>query len=415
MPNHIPHSAEPGFRDIKRSLRNARDSQIEKVVAMVDIMRERGAADGLIDPLRPRLSQLRPARPLRFARLMFMPLNLLIAPAAHWRPGNATVPRTTLRPLADTVLREGGQEAHRILCDIEGSTTADAALITEAGDRLWRLAAPILLTAPQPEGWEGTGLALDVYAPLARKIGAVLRQIQALTLLTNDAALGLMPPDPAIVGSMLRAVAADEPAAQPLLVALLLARVPQVGPLVARAAASLEGPAAIMLRMAIETAEDVVLQQLDRPGMTEAQLNFGTISDASAQVRSLSALLWNLEIGGAPAPRKATLRSLRQRLDASCVSRFTQGLTDELLVPLFELPASQCQENVNRLEAAARGLRELETIARPLGGAAVYDKLLLQASDSVQQTGAAGALARIDIIRLVEILAGPDAALALLS
>jgi len=92
------------IRKLQQSLFGAEDEQIKRVVAIVDALAERGAADRLIAPLRPRLAQLRPARPLRFCRLLFLPLDPLIVPAPKWRPMSLTIPRTVLEPLAVSVL-----------------------------------------------------------------------------------------------------------------------------------------------------------------------------------------------------------------------------------------------------------------------------------------------------------------------
>lgn len=69
---------------------------------------------------------------------------------------------------------------------------------------------------------------------------------------------------------------------------------------------------------------------------------------------------------------------------------------------------------MERLEEAARGLRALETEARGVGGGETYDKLLRQAAEIVRQTPGADVIGRADRVRLVEILAGPEAALAML-
>ena len=90
-------------RELQRRLVRAHEAQIKRVVAMVDALPERGAADELIAPLRPRLAQLRPARPLRFCRLLFLPADPLIVPAPQWRPTSLTIPRTALDPLAVSV------------------------------------------------------------------------------------------------------------------------------------------------------------------------------------------------------------------------------------------------------------------------------------------------------------------------
>jgi hypothetical protein len=52
----------------------------------------------------------------------------------------------------------------------------------------------------------------------------------------------------------------------------------------------------------------------------------------------------------------------------------------------------------------------LETEARKVGGAATYDRLLMQASEAVVEAAAAGTLTPVRKLRLIEILAGPEVA-----
>ena len=73
------------LHDVARTLNAARDEQLARVVAVVDALPARGAADTLIAPLRPRLATLRPTRPLNLTRLLFTPLDPLIVPSAEWR------------------------------------------------------------------------------------------------------------------------------------------------------------------------------------------------------------------------------------------------------------------------------------------------------------------------------------------
>src|ERR1700712_4282876 len=106
MPAPLTRSSNPAIREVSRGLAQARDEQILKVVAMVDAMPERGAADQLIAPLRARLAQLRPPRPLRFARLLFLPLDPLIVSALRWRAEQPTIPRSAIPSLAAAVARD---------------------------------------------------------------------------------------------------------------------------------------------------------------------------------------------------------------------------------------------------------------------------------------------------------------------
>ncbi len=103
MSTTISRSSNPAIREVARGLAAARDAQIMQVLAMVDAMPHRGAADQLIAPLRTRLARLRPPRPLRFARLLFLPLDPLIVPAARWRAEQPTIPRTVIPFLATTI------------------------------------------------------------------------------------------------------------------------------------------------------------------------------------------------------------------------------------------------------------------------------------------------------------------------
>ena len=103
MAEVLTRSTNPAIREVARGLAGARDAQILQVVAMVDGMPNRGAADQLIAPLRGRLARLRPPRPLRFARLLFLPLDPLIVPAARWRAEHPSIPRTVIPVLAAAI------------------------------------------------------------------------------------------------------------------------------------------------------------------------------------------------------------------------------------------------------------------------------------------------------------------------
>jgi hypothetical protein len=98
---------DPAVRALTGEIAGAGDHQIMRIVAMVDAMTSRGVADAVIAPLRHRLTRLRPPRPLRFGRLMFHPLDPLIVPAAHWRPGRQAIPRTALMAMAEHVRLTG--------------------------------------------------------------------------------------------------------------------------------------------------------------------------------------------------------------------------------------------------------------------------------------------------------------------
>ena len=83
-------------------------------------------------------------------------------------------------------------------------------------------------------------------------------------------------------------------------------------------------------------------------------------------------------------------------------------------MPLYRLGSSLDAAAIAGLEATARGLRVLETEARTVGGGGVYDMLLGKAATAIENRGLSGILPVADQVRLVEILVGPEAALALI-
>ena len=71
MLHAAPSNVRADVRGLRRSLAEANDEQVLSAVRLVDAMPARGIADELIAPLRPRIAQIRPARPLSPTRLLF--------------------------------------------------------------------------------------------------------------------------------------------------------------------------------------------------------------------------------------------------------------------------------------------------------------------------------------------------------
>jgi hypothetical protein len=101
-------------------------------------------------------------------------------------------------------------------------------------------------------------------------------------------------------------------------------------------------------------------------------------------------------------------------LDASCRTQFANGLTSEFVEKLHGDGSRQGCTALAALEATARDLRALESEARRNGSAELYDTLLDETAATVKTLDAGGPLGLIDKVRLVEILVGPDEALAVL-
>lgn len=108
------------------------------------------------------------------------------------------------------------------------------------------------------------------------------------------------------------------------------------------------------------------------------------------------------------------MQAIRERLDASCKARFIAGLQDEVLTPMLHLGTGSNPAVIPAIETAARGLRILEMAARAVGSGGVYDRLLAEATEAVKADIMRDKLTLVDQVRLVEILKGSDAALAML-
>jgi len=168
-----------------------------------------------------------------------------------------------------------------------------------------------------------------------------------------------------------------------------------------------------MLRRASDQAADVMLDRLERDGGAKSQIVNASLADASVETRRLTMLLDELESHSGSPERRSRLKTLRTRLDASCRARFIGGLNEELLGPLQSLVTTIDRPMQTQLETAARQLRSLETNGRRIGDSTIYDGLLQQALTTVRSVDPS-ALNVLRAARLVEILAGSEAAMALL-
>ena len=396
-----------GLRALNREIADAADPHVVRIVATVDAMASRGAADALIAPLRPRLAALRPPRPLRFARLLFHPLEPLIVSAARWRPDRNSIPRTAIGPVAEHVRLAMGPDAAAIEASIRHRTTADTDIVARCGALLWPAASRILSAGGIPEAWDRTELGPGVYESLAACMAALLDQAAALETMVVGTANGLLPPDGHQIAAILTKAAACHLPALPMMIVLLLARVPESAAALPQAHTGATG---VAVRAALGQAAERLLRQLREDDGTEARIASGNLANAGASAGWIGSLLRQLDTGAADPRRRADIQAIRGRLDASCKARFGAGLQQELLAPLNDLAPLA----IPALEATARNLRVLEAEARTISGGGGYDQLLNKAAEAIGIRAAKGRMHLVDQVRLVEILSGPEAAMALL-
>lgn len=412
--NPAPANPAPAdLRAIRRILIAASDTQIRRVVALVDEMTQRGVADALIEPLRQRLAQLRPPRKLRFERLLFLPLDPVIVPPRAWRPADPTIPRNAVLPLSNTVRVALGPDAAAIDALIAGKLADDLPVIEQAGALLWPEAARSLASAPLPAEWADAGLNPSVHKPIASGVAAVLARRPALEAVIQDAHAGLLTVGEEAIEPIIAGLAEETTESQALVIAVLLARLPRAGPLLSVLDSVMRGSPP--LRQASDRAADALLDRLDTENGIESRITHATLGQACHEVHRLGAMLSELEDRTGDPKRRTRLRGLRQRLDASCRTRFAGSLKDEFLAPLQAMSGAIDPPVQRLLETTARQLRTLEVAARPIGSGAVYDTLLFQAAAAITADGSKrDGVSVMRSARLVEILAGPDAAMALL-
>jgi hypothetical protein len=407
-----PPAAARDLRELSRGIAEAPDAQVTRVVAVVDQLPERGGADALIAPLRPRLAKLRPRRPLRFARLLFLPLEPLLVPPLRWQPHLPRIPRSVLPSLAATVRTGLGHEAGRIDTLIRQASAYESAAVAAAGALLWPRAAAWLTTAPPPVNWAETALSPSVYPALAGRVGVLLAQVTMLQELVAEADAGISPPRLPPLRAMLADVQARCPDALPMLLTLLLARLPAVADRLEALVSELGSHGEDMLREAGHTAAEALLAGLEAGDTGEIGIASDDLADAAQQVRRSVALLTQLAARNDLPGLRTRVMAVRQRLDAGCRARFARALEVDFLTPLRRLLERPDAAAAATLEATARHLRELETEARSIGGAEQYDTHLRAAAATV--SGQSGGLDRPARARLVEILVGTEPALRLL-
>ena len=374
---------------IQASLAQAPDAQVARVVALVDAMPDRGAADTLIAPLRPRLAQLRVIRPLGFTRLLFTPLNPVIMPLPAWQQSAIGVPRPALSVLGAAV-NAALPEYRNWQGDWDG--------LVAAGTMLWPAAAAVLDTMAMPPAWfDATGLSANQFPNVAKITAAVLHEASAIERLARAR-------EPVPNGEILAILSrsrARGSAALDTVVSVMLARL-AVPSQVAALALEATGN-----DRATGRAIDRLAATLATPAYDASDLR-----EAAVETCRIVAMIEALDSGATPE-RRAQLEQIRREADT--VSRRTFGRAVDQFMALTQsaMSASFDDTVITGMEAFARDLRRLGTISRRLGGADQYDGRLEAAAASIQSMG--GDLGFADRIRLVEILAGPEQALAMVT
>jgi hypothetical protein len=418
--------------DLTARLAQARPEAIRAVVALIDRMPERGDADALIAPIRPRLMLMRDMirRPASLGRVLIHPIEDLLVPPDEWRRGSLSVPRS-VTPVAIALATEALPTRTRqdIIARLSGATMDDAQAIQAVGETLWPQAAAAFANAAT--GKLPAGLALPMREADLRGIlaamGETLRIAPALARVLGTSPRGSVPAWERIEHG-LRDVLADAASLSADCFArtglILMRRFMAAGPVVSllRDAANRAASGAAEHRLA--AALDSFLAELPAQMPEPASLALlphpvqqTVVAEAVATVERAGN-----EIGTWQAERRENLREVQARVIAVIRRRVQECLETELLPPLARLrddglPTAGGQAAIEALEAAARAASAMVSAARRLGPADDLSLALRRAAEDVAamaEATPAGApgdmLGRTDLARIVEIMAGPDAA-----
>lgn len=425
-------------REVERSLRQASDRQLVRVMGFIDRLPSRRMVEDMVERVRSRLALVRPSRPLTRSRVLFLPLQDLLADPAPAVGNPWLVPRPMLHVI-DTLVRRGLPEpAAAALAALPPDHTPertmdDADAVAQVGEILWPAAAAALRGfllhggAPVP-GWE------EGYRKRLDGVVQIYENAQDITPL-----LAQLPPRSA--GTMT--------GEQETVALALLYSMRHVSDTVFRYCTTMlmrrTAEPSRIFRLLLDNDLDLPADQRDRL-LAEAALeclseidsmneDVGAQDSRSVQTAAdttvrLVSLIESLE--NAPAGVKLDARTLsatKARASKTIVRTFENSLGGEMRRTVGDLASrpDTTDEEIATAEAVARSTRKIEMAGERLGLSrhlegvldrefGAYRTLLL---DKLRQSragkgGGAGVSAIMDELRLIEILFGADAAMAII-
>jgi hypothetical protein len=302
---------------------------------------------------------------------------------------------------------------------VAGHATDEVSVLLRHGAALWDQAAEILSEAAMPDDWiPETGLNASDHMKLTRPISLLLRHARAIETLVQDVANG-DPPDVTKLRTVmtetgaagLRCAPETATQAMGMLLAILLSRLPATSQLITIAADLGAANADTATRRAADQAIDFMLDEIEATDLGAIDL-----SQAADEITRVSALLDALQQPG-PAQRpsrKARAERMRRQIDGACRARFDSDISAQVLTPARSLGPSASDAELMAIETTSRALRRFEGASRELAGGGHYDRVLSKAAESLTEPTANG-IATVERARLVEILVGPERAMAVLT
>jgi hypothetical protein len=407
---------------VRGLLEQAGDGQLLKALRLIESLDERGSLDDAVALVRPRLAVLRPIRGIGLRRLLTLPFEDLLVRSDAWATGRGRIARSTLTALHAAILPSLPTElVMRARAEARGRFMNEQGLVLGLGQELWPVAATVLearlATAASSAGGDDA---------------ALLEQMRSAALLLGNAPLVVpllwrLPPRP------MPELIEDERKA-----ALELLRVGNRG-----GAALLEQLFRLLLMRTANPTSILELPFSPELGLPPREVDrlvarattlcvaelVATVPVPAQQGRALAAAADDIERlvswlrsleGGSPrlAFDRAALREVRGKAARSIMTTLTGTVGGTLPERFAELKVDDVVPDslMAELEEVARAARRVGIAGRDLGLGDAVDRILADSRPAFAVVGAGGASdpGRFDRARIVEILFGPEAAMALL-
>ena len=428
--NHDEHIRQ----EVERSLRQASDRQLARVMGFIDRLPSRRIVEDIVERVRSRLALVRPSRPLTYARVLFLPLQDLLAEPAQAAGNPWLVPRPMLEVIRAVVRRGLSPPLAAAVTAIPPDRTMDdVETVSRLGEVLWPAAAAALRDflqhggAPVPGWQEDYRKRLDGVAQLyehAIDITALLEQLppRPMGILTGEqetVALALLYSMRHVSDAVFRSC-----------YTMLMRRTTEPSQIFRIMIDNdLDLPTDQRDRMLAEAAVEC-LNEIDSMNTDVGNLGAHSVQSAADTTVRLVSLIESLE--NAPAAVKLdakTLSATKARASKTIVRTFENSLSGEMRRTVGDLAArtDATDEEVATAEAVARSTRKIEMAGERLGLArhlegvldrefGAYRTLLLDKlrQSRVGRRGGAGVSVIMDELRLIEILFGAEAAMAII-
>ncbi|HMR29646.1 MAG TPA: hypothetical protein PKA13_03100 [Geminicoccaceae bacterium] len=401
-------------------LQEAGDGPLLKALRLIESLEERGSLDEAVARVRPRLAVLRPIRSIGLRRLVTLPFEDLLVPPDSWVAGRGRIDRARLGELHAAILPGLAPDlVARARAGGRGRFMNEQGAVLALGQELWPAASAALHRYLATV--ESTPSADRALAEQMRSVGLLLNVAPAVVPL-----LWRLPPRPMpelidderrAALDLIRFGRAGGPQLLELLFHLLLART-------ASPATVLDLPFAAELLMPAREVEPLVarasaacLAELVPPPATARQGR--ALAAAADGIERTVSWVRSLEGGSSRLGiDRATLRDIRGKVARSIGSHLAEVVVGALPQQFAQLRADQAAPDnlVAEAEEAARAVRRIGMAGRELGIGDTVDRTLGQARPLFVGPVSAGPsdLGAMDRARIVEILFGPEAAMAVL-